>query len=152
MLKDPECAARYEESMLAHVRSQNVARAVRATQEDLRQLPQVELTPIHRFTDGLYIRELSIPADTFVIGKTHRHEHPVFLLKGKVTIRDVGGGEDAETIEAPRIWTSKPGAKRVLYTQTDCVFATCHASHETDLDKLEALLIVPESELLESSV
>lgn len=150
MLKDPECAARYEESMLAHVRAQEVAKAVRVAQEDLRRLPQVELTPVHRFTEGLYTRELAIPADTFVIGKTHRHEHPVFLLKGKVTIRDVGGGEEAETIEAPRIWTSKPGAKRVLYTHTDCVFATCHASDETDLDKLEAFLIVPETELLEA--
>lgn len=150
MLKDPECAARYEESMLAHVRSQEMVDSARSLQRELRGLPQVEMEPIHRFTDGLYTRELTIPADTFVIGKTHRHAHPVFLMKGKVTIGDVGAGEVPETIEAPSIWTSQPGAKRVLYTHTECVFATCHATHETDLVKLEEQLIVPEIELLEN--
>jgi hypothetical protein len=150
MLKDTECAARYEESMAALLSSQAVTvtepiKAVQILQEQLKALPQVEMEPVHRFSTGLYTRELTIPADTFVIGKTHRHDHPVFFMKGRVLIVDVGAGEtEGVLMEAPRIWISPPGAKRALYTLTECVFATCHASSETELEILERDLIIPE--------
>jgi hypothetical protein len=154
MLKDPECLARYEESQHALARLS----AVHEIQERMKELPQVpgicgnegeHLT--HRFSPGIYTRELFIPKHTFVIGKTHKHSHPVFFMQGKCRMWDVGAGTDPEDMEAPKIWVSMAGAKRVLLTLEDCIFATAHASDETDLDALEAELIVPESEAMQLS-
>lgn len=147
MLKDPECMARYEESQQALARLS----VVHEMQEELKQLPQVQevFEPRHLFSPGIYTRELFIPANTFVIGKTHRHAHPVFFLQGRCKWWDAGAGEAPGELEAPRVWISAAGAKRVLYTLEDCLFATCHASDETDLEILEAQLIVPESEVMQ---
>lgn len=150
MLKDPECLARYEESSNALDRRATVYHL----QEELKKLPQVQevFEPVHRFSPGIYTRELFIPKGTFVIGKTHRHSHPTFFLKGKCKMWDVGAGTEPEVMEAPRIWISVAGAKRVLFTEEDCLFATCHASDETDLELLEAELIIPEQEVIEQHI
>lgn len=149
-LKDPEVLARYEESQQALER----VHGVHVMQEELKQLPQVQevFDAIHHFSPGIYTRECHIPADTFVIGKTHRHAHPTFMTKGKCRMWDVGAGTPPEIMEAPRHWTSVPGAKRVLFAMEDCVFFTCHASEETDLEVLEEQLIVPESEAMQLTI
>lgn len=117
---------------------------IQRAQDYLAQFPQVEMEPQHRFADGMYCRNLPIPADTIVVGKIHRHEHFVVLTKGSATINTDKG---METITAPHTWVSKPGAKRILKTITDCEFMTFHLNptNTTDLDELEADIIVAES-------
>jgi hypothetical protein len=108
----------------------------------LAQLPQSDLPPQHYFASGMYGRRLAIPADQIVVGKIHRHEHFVLLIKGTVTINTDRG---METITAPHVWVSPPGAKRVLYTHEDCEFFTTHLNpdNERDLEVIEAQVIEP---------
>ena len=40
----------------------------------------------HSFTDGIYAREMTIPKDTMVVGKIHKHRHHNFLLKGEILV------------------------------------------------------------------
>ena len=48
-----------------------------------------EVFPLkHTFTDGIYIRQMSMKKDSFVIGKIHRHNHVWFLLTGKISVAD----------------------------------------------------------------
>lgn len=181
MLKDPECAARYEESLracraeaspcaapanpvvmfdvsvalttpapvLGYVAPEPSRAAMQAVQETLSPFPQVELEPVHHFAEHVYGRELFIPADTVVVGKIHRHEHLVLLLKGEATINT---GEGMERIIGPKIWVSPVGAKRILYTHTDCTFFTVHVTDKRDLAELEAEIIEPEpAPMLEGS-
>lgn len=117
--------------------------SVERFQEYLATLPQIPNDPRHWFADGMYGRELPIQADAFVVGKIHRHEHFTLLLSGTATINTDKG---METITGPHIWVSPPGAKRALYTHTDCVFFTVHLNHENsrDLEAIEADVIVPE--------
>src|SRR5688572_5684773 len=82
-----------------------------AFQSALAHLPQIETGLEHYFADGMYGRRCSIPADSVVTGKIHRHEHFVLLIKGTVSINTDRG---METITAPHVWESPPGAKRVL--------------------------------------
>lgn len=110
-------------------------------QSELAAFPQVELTPKHYFAEGMCVRELFIPAETLVVGKIHRHQHVVSLLSGRCRINTDKGVED---ITGPHTWISPAGAKRALRTYTDCLFLTCHATDETDLDALEAEIIEPE--------
>lgn len=118
--------------------------AMRRLQEYLAPMPQVEMTPRHYFCDGMYGRVLPIPADTVVVGKIHRHEHLVALIKGEATINTDRG---MERIKAPHVWISQPGAKRSLVTHTDCEFMTCHLNqtNTNDLGELEADIIIPEA-------
>lgn len=118
--------------------------AMKRFQELLAPMPQVQMEPRHYFADGMYGRVLPIPADTVVVGKIHRHEHLVALIKGEATINTDRG---MERIRAPHVWISKPGAKRALVTHTDCEFMTTHLNPDNtrDLDALEADIIVPEA-------
>ena len=148
MLKDPECAARYEESLHAETAldllpKEPTREAVLRLQAHLATLPQVETEPVHYFAPGMYGRELAIPAGTIMVGKIHRHQHITILLSGTATINTDKG---METITGPHTWISQVDAKRALVTHTDCVFFTCHLnqSDTQDLDVLEAELIEPE--------
>jgi len=95
----------------------------------------------HSFSDGIYVREIFIPRKMIVVGKIHKHEHPNFLMSGKVTVITEGGGE--ETITGPRSMISKAGTKRVVYTHTDTVWITVHHNPDNtrDLKKLEEIVI-----------
>jgi len=112
-------------------------------EQHLAQFPQIPNEPKHHFAEGMYGRELPIQADAFVVGKIHRHEHITVLLSGTATINTDKG---MERITGPHIWISPPGAKRALYTHTDCVFFTVHLNHDNtrDLEAIEADVIVPE--------
>lgn len=113
-------------------------------QDYMATLPQVDMAPQHYFADGMYVRNLPIPADTVVVGKIHRHQHMVALIKGTARINTDKG---METISAPHIWRSEPGAKRALVTLTDCEFMTMHLNptNTRDLDEIEADVIEPEA-------
>lgn len=117
---------------------------IKQLQDALAELPQVECPVRHFFAPGMYTRECTIPAGSLVVGKMHRHVHPVFLMSGTVRINTDRG---METITGPHIWISQENAKRALYTVTDCVFATVHLNptDTTDLEAIEADVIVPEA-------
>lgn len=116
---------------------------VERLQDFLAQFPQIPNEPRHWFAAGMYGRELPIQADAYVVGKIHRHEHFTLLLSGEATINTDRG---MERITGPHIWVSPPGAKRALYTHTDCVFFTVHLNLDNtrDLEAIEADVIVPE--------
>ena len=96
----------------------------------------------HSFADGAYVREIHIPAGELLVGKIHRHSHPNFLMKGKVTVLTEEG--DTELLEAPQSIISPAGTKRVVFVHEDCVWITVHVTEETDLEKIEAYVIAPD--------
>ena len=106
-------------------------------------VPQQECKLTHSFTDGIYVREIFIPADTFVTGRIHRHNHLNYITKGKVTVLTRDG---RETLEGPCTIYSTAGTKRALYTHTDTIWTTVHANptNETDIDKLEDIMLTPD--------
>lgn len=87
----------------------------------------------HDFADGCYIREIFNPAGQLLITKIHKKRHPFFLMKGKMSILTENG---ISTIEAPYNGITEPGTKRAIYTHTDCVFITVHATELTDVDEI----------------
>lgn len=92
-----------------------------------------DLCPLkHSFADGIYVREIFIPKGTFVVGKIHKHAHPNFLLKGKVSVYTEQN--KLEVLEAPLSMISAPGTKRVVYAHEDSVWVTVHANPEEDRD------------------
>lgn len=97
----------------------------------------------HRFTPGLYVREIFMPAGTLITSLIHKTTHPFFVLKGKVSVYSDNDGE--QLLEAPFVGTTTPGTRRVLFIHEDCVWATCH---KTDIcptdDSGDAILLAVE--------
>ena len=93
---------------------------------------------VHSFGDGLYVREIFIPAGMVGTTKIHKKAHPYFILKGKVTVVTEEGSID---IEAPFHGITKAGTKRAIYAHKDTIWVTVHATKETDLDKIEEEII-----------
>ena len=98
---------------------------------------------LHDFAPGCYLRRIFMPAGTFVIGKTHKTEHFNFVLSGKANVMIDG---DIKFLEAPDVFISGPGAKKVLYILDDMIWGTLHVTEETDLDELEKHCIFTEDE------
>ena len=103
-----------------------------------RDLPAVDCPVTHHFSDGVYAREMRIPAGTVATGKVHKTLHLNILSQGDVSVLTEDG---MKRIQAPCTIVSPPGTKRAVYAHTDVVWTTIHGTHETDLEKLEADLI-----------
>ena len=62
---------------------------------DGKSLVDNELIPItHNFSDQLYMRQMNMPADTFVISAIHHTDHFWFLMTGRILVTTNG-----ETVE-----------------------------------------------------
>ena len=119
-----------------------------ATQDDIVKLQSlmlkgdtIELETRHHFSDGLYARELFIPAGVCLVGALHKTRHLYTVVQGKCRVSTQF--ENIE-IEAPFMGETIPDTKRVIYAVTDCVWITYHPTKLTDLDEIEKALIEPE--------
>lgn len=106
------------------------------------EAPQLPIEPIHHFSEGIYAREITIPAGTLLTGKIHSTEHLNIVSKGRIAVWTEDG---MKVVEAPCTIVSRPGTKRVGLALTDTVWTTIHHNpgNITDLAQLEAELIVP---------
>lgn len=95
----------------------------------------------HVFTNGLYTREIFMPAGHIVVSKIHRTEHQYFILKGAVAVK-INDGE-WEYLMAPAKGITKPGTRRVLYILSDCVWITSHPTNKTTVQEVEDDIIEP---------
>ena len=102
----------------------------------LAKLPQTECPLVHRFTPGLYIREIFMPAGTIVVSKIHKTEHPFIVSQGQVNVWIEGQG--VERICAPHCGITRPGTRRVLYIREDCIWTTFHVTELTDPEAIVA--------------
>jgi hypothetical protein len=78
----------------------------------------------HIFTNGMYIREIFMPAGSLITSKIHKTEHPYTVSYGVVAVSIDGG--DWDQITAPYTGITKPGTRRVLYVIEDCIWTTYH--------------------------
>ena len=78
----------------------------------------------HKFTDGIYIREIFMPAGSLITSKIHKTEHPYIISYGKTAV-SIDGNEWNE-ITAPYTGITVPGTRRVLYIIEDCIWTTFH--------------------------
>jgi len=116
-------------------------------EDAMRAMPQIVIEPKHYFADGLYAREITIPKGATLTGKIHRTVHLNIISQGDITVLTEHG---LQRIKAPATIISQPGTKRVGYAHEDTVWTTIHGTAETDLDKLEEILIAPSHDVLEA--
>ena len=100
----------------------------------LRDMPQVEMPLVHRFTPGLYTRQITMPAGTAVVSRTHKFEHPFVVVKGRCRVWIENEG--VKEIVAPHVGITKAGTRRVIYVDTETVWLTFHTTQLTDPDEI----------------
>lgn len=105
---------------------------------DMETIPISEMELRHYFANGMYAREMLIPAGVLITGKIKKHEHISIISYGEVYEATEHGSQH---ISAPHTFVSAPNTKRLVYALTDCVWTTIHRTDETDLDKLEQDII-----------
>ncbi len=110
----------------------------------------VELPLRHFFVNGMYAREMTAPADTYITSKIHKVDHFFNVSKGKLSVWDDEGGE--QIIEAPYFGITKAGTRRVAYVWEDLVWTTYHFNPENlDEFQLEEQIIEKHENLLLNS-
>lgn len=90
----------------------------------------------HYFSDGVYTREIFMPAGLLVIGKTHKTRHLNVVLTGSCDVMING---EIQHIQAPYTFESLEGSQKTLYIHEDCKWMTIHVNEddETNLEILE---------------
>lgn len=92
-----------------------------------------EIPTFHRFTPGMYIREIHVPAGCIFTSVTHKTEHPFVISAGVCDICNEVG--EVNRYGAPFTGITKPLTRRVFLVQDDMVFTTFHATDITDPDE-----------------
>ncbi len=105
----------------------------------------------HTFADGMYIREITMPAGMFISSKIHKTSHPYFITKGDVTVVTEDG---PVRIKAPYSGITPAGTKRALFTHEETVWTTIHLNPDNteDLEVIEGRVIAKDFKELDSEV
>ena len=131
--------------ILGEMQNRTYINVVRDVQQQLSNSPdQVDVPVQHHFAPGVYMRQMDAAAGTLVVSKMHRTEHMNILLKGSLTVATENG---IELLKAPCVLKSMPGTKRIGYFHEDSSWITVHPTFDTDLEKIEQQVIVPDDEI-----
>lgn len=101
---------------------------------EMLKYPTRELPLIHRFTPGLYIREILMPKDTLLTSVKHLTTHPFFIMKGDVSV----WYHDApvQRYRAPYTGITQAGTRRLLFAHEDTIWTTVHVTDLQDPDEI----------------
>jgi hypothetical protein len=89
---------------------------------------------VHRFTKGMYIREIFIPKGTLLTSMKHKTEHPFVISKGEIAV--ISDNENKVIYKAPFTGITKPHTRRVLYAVEDTIWTTFHVTDKTDVEEI----------------
>lgn len=115
---------------------------------ELRKYPQREMPVTSRFEPGVYLREIFMPADTWVVGHVHKTRHFNIVLSGRARV-SMNGGE-AKVVQAGDVFASDAGVQKWLYIEEDCRWITVHANPDgiRDVVAMEEILVKLEPDFL----
>lgn len=130
--------------ILGDIQSQSYINKAMDIQQQISDAPQLEIPIFNYFAPGVYMRQMDAPAGAIMVTKMHRTEHFLIILKGSATILSDDG---LSYVFAPQIIRTMPGTKRVIYFHEDSSWLTNHPTSETDLEKIEEQIIVPDDQV-----
>lgn len=101
---------------------------------EMEKYEQIECPVTHRFTPGLYIREIHMPANSIISSLLHLTTHPYVVTKGEFSV----WYHDKPTIriKAPYKGITEAGTRRLLFIHEDTDWMTFHVTDKTDPDEI----------------
>ena len=114
-------------------------------QDAIANMPQVDCEVVNHFSDGIYARELFIPAGVCLVGAKHKTRHFFMVTQGECLIHN---GGKTESVRAPYMVETQVGDKRAITAIKDTVCITFHVTDETDVVKIGESITEPERDML----
>ena len=121
--------------------------SVVALEKMLADYDQIEIPTEHIFAGGVYIRQITIPKDAFLIGKRHRYKTCDIMLSGRMALYN-GFGKDPIVVEAPLIIESPQYKKKMGYAYAETVWLNAFPTNETDIEKIEKDIFISEESFM----
>jgi hypothetical protein len=113
-------------------------------EQELAKCPAAPTPPlVHRFTPGLYSREIFLQKNLQCTSKIHKTEHQFIVIGVFEMWSEESGWIFIDASKKPFHGTTKPGARRAFRIHEDTWFTTFHPTTLTDLAQIEAALIEP---------
>ena len=105
----------------------------------LAKMPQFECPLNHYFVDGLYVREIFIPAGVALVGYIHMFPCITTISQGEIAITD---GEKTVILRAPFTMACAPGTKKAGYAIKDTIWSDAYVNpdNERNIEALERRL------------
>lgn len=100
-------------------------------QEQMLEMPQVEMPVDTMFVNGMNTRTLLIPEDTLLVGAVHLEDYVDIMIYGDITVATPDG---LKRLSGFNIMQGKKGRKRAGYAHKDTLWVTVH---KTDIDNAE---------------
>jgi len=108
--------------------------AIFRAETKLAAFPQADIEYTHRFTPGLYTREMFAPKGVMMTGAIHKTKHISIFLEGVLLVPDESG--KSVILSAPIVETAMPGIKRIGLVLEDLRWITVHPTELTDVDDI----------------
>lgn len=109
----------------------------------------VEIKPVVYSADGVYAREIFIPAGTLLVGEIHLKAQINVVSQGAIRVVTETGVQD---IVAPSTFVSPAGTKRAGYVLEDTVWTTFLATDKTDDKDVYAEFIAKDYQALDNQL
>lgn len=119
--------------------AEQVNERIEAMETEMLQHEQVEIPIEHRFVNGMYAREITIPAGTLLTGRVHKFGYVDIMLSGDITVATPDG---VKRLTGSNVMEGIPGRKRAGYAHEDTRWITVHRTEETDSEGIEDVLTV----------
>jgi len=114
-----------------------------ALEKYLSDYEQIEIQTEHIFAGGIYIRQITIPKDAFLIGKRHRYATCDVMLSGCMTLYN-GYKSKPITVEAPMITESPAYKKKMGYAYAETVWLNAFPTNSNDIEAIERDIFITE--------
>lgn len=99
---------------------------------------------VHRFTPGLYSRQILLKAGLQCTSKIHKTEHQFIISQGVFEMwSERDGWQFFDCRFSPHHGITKPGARRGFKIHADTIWTTFHPTTLTDLAEIEKAIIEP---------
>ena len=108
-------------------------------EQGLVEYAPAECPLVHRFTKGMYIREIFIPKGTLLTSMKHKTEHPFVISQGEIAV--MSANENKVVYKAPFTGITAPQTRRVLYALEDTIWTTFHVTDKTDVEEIGAEIL-----------
>lgn len=105
----------------------------------LLQMPQVEVPLRHCFGNKVYVREMTAPKGSILIGKMHKYKQVNIVIKGDISVLTEDGWK---RLKSGDMFESPAGIKRAGFTHEDTVWTTICGTEETEVNKAEDELTI----------
>jgi len=117
----------------------SVRESIQRLEDKLATYPQVEIPVIHRYSGGIYSREITIPAGVILTGKIYMDDHFDVMVYGDVTVSSDDG---EKRLNGFHIFPGAQGKKRAGFTHEETrwiTFCKCDEMAEDEyIDHLTA--------------